>query len=278
MSLYREHITFRSPFFGIIVGKPNEGKSTFINALVDEMPKKAKIIYVVNSNFKIEPEILERAKDNKNIFIFKAKDLSKTTLDTIIESLKSKNQKLIIVDNFTYQLSLSFLDFTTYSRKYNASTIFIGHTLFASPKISPRLREAVSYIVFFYLPESKSYKFYLGEDLYNVYREEITHESYKFLLWDVGESEYTIGKIPEYQLKLTHNDQFKPSKGSKIQEQLERLDEEGAKDKDSDLKALARHIKTIPSGKGLTAGTGRLPLPSDKRLPLSYGNRLPMPR
>lgn len=231
MTLYTNHITFQSPFSMMVIGHSNNGKTFYINNLVDTLPKKVKIVYIVNSNFDIEPEILERAEKNDKIFIIKAPDLSIKTINFLVKSLTSKDQKLLIFDNFTYQLSLPLLNFFTYSRKYNASSIFICHTLHASKTISPRLKETVNYIVFFYLPNPNpvSYKQFLGVELYNTYISEITHKSYKFLIWDIGESEYSIGKLPEYKLKLVHKDQFNDptkKKGMKILKQLEQYEQQ----------------------------------------------------
>jgi len=73
-------------------------------------------------------------------------------------------------------------------------------------------------------PNPVVFKQYLGVELFKTYVTEITIKSYKFLIWDIGESEYSVGKLPEYKLKLVHKDQFNdPSKkkGLKILKELE---------------------------------------------------------
>lgn len=223
------NITFTTPFFTYVVGKSREGKTYFINELVDNMPNQrtTKIVYIVNKNFDIEPEILEKLKSNKNIYIIKTADIGQETIDFLTKSMKSKQPKLLIFDNFTYQLSLAFLNFTTFSRKYNASVIFISHTLFASKTISPRLKECVSYFVFFWMPDSSGYKRLLPESLYNIYLREITHASYKFLIYDIQESEYAIGRLPEYKINVKHVDEFtgRSKAGQKLLNELDKFNE-----------------------------------------------------
>jgi hypothetical protein len=186
-----------------VVGMSENGKTYFVNELVrDALKKHFKILYVVNKAFDIEEDIDKLFQKNKNVYILKCSNLEKGTIDFIKKSFVSDEKKLIIVDNFTYSLSLAFLDLITFIRKYNASMVFISHTFYASPKISPRLRELLRYIVLFYMPKkvkNDNLKMILDEDLLDKYREEVTYLSYKFMLIDNASSMYLISKIPEFK-------------------------------------------------------------------------------
>lgn len=196
-------IKFRHPFpFMYIVGMSENGKTYFVNEVVrDALKKKFKILYVVNKAFEVEEDIEKLFTKNKNVYILKCSDLESGTINFIKKSMVSEERKLIIVDNFTYGLTWAFLDLITFIRKYNASIIFISHTFYASPKISPRLRELLRYIVLFYMPDKKNdnLKMIVDDDLYEKYRKEVTYLSYKFMLIDNTASQYLVSKLPEFK-------------------------------------------------------------------------------
>jgi len=199
----------------IIAGKSNEGKTFFVtNGLVKEALKNNMCVrYVVNNRHDVETDLAQQALKHKDIFVHPAKDLGKDTLKNLINIIKEHDQKtLIIYDNFTYSITPEFLDFCTIARKYNCSTVFITHTLYANAKISPRLREQVGYFVFFYLPASKTYKMILQDGLYETYKDEITPKSYKFMIIDYPNSVYSIGKLPDYKIDFKITDQKQTGK------------------------------------------------------------------
>lgn len=196
-------IQFRHPCFIYIIGKSEAGKTFFINHVVDDaMKKKFKVVYIVNKAFPVEEEIDEKCEKNKNVFIIQTSNLEQPTMDFITKSMTSDKKKLLIFDNFTFGLTLPFLDFTTFSRKYNASVVFIGHSLYSSKTISPRLRELVSYFVLFYLPDVDAIKRILTKKQIELFEEHIKFRSFKFLLIDNANSTYLISKIPEFRPTL----------------------------------------------------------------------------
>ena len=106
-------------------------------------------------------------------------------MDTIKDLLsRTKNRKLVIFDNF-YQITPEFAEYTTFSRKYNASTVYIAHSFFSS-KVGSRMREFSNYVVLFYLIDSKtqrrSLKSVIGEDMMEVFYNKIGYKSYKSML------------------------------------------------------------------------------------------------
>jgi hypothetical protein len=215
MELSEKPITFQFPAFIYLCGQSNNGKTYFVsNGLIPKCLEAGfQIHWVVNKAFDIEKDLAQQALDSDKIFIHRAKDLSKSTIDNLLKVIKANDKKkLVIVDNFTYEITLEFLDYITFARKYNASTLFISHTLFANSKISPRLRELVSYFIFFYMPISDSYKKILDNQMFDVYRDEIGSFSYKFLIIDLPNSVYSIGKLPEYPLKIKVKDQRQTGK------------------------------------------------------------------
>lgn len=208
-------IKFRHPSFTYIVGKSETGKTYFINEFVKvALKNKFKIVYLVNSAFDVEPEIEKLVEKNKNVFVIKSKDLSQRTIDFLIQSFKSKDKKIVIADNFTFSLTLAWLDFVTFARKYNCSTVFIGHSLFASKTISPRLREVVSYFIFFYLPFIKNLRIVMDEDLLEVYQKEVGFRTFKFLLIDQTNGTWLVSKLPEFKIEIVW-DKEKKKEGEK---------------------------------------------------------------
>jgi hypothetical protein len=202
-----------------IVGMSENGKTYWTNELVrDALKKKFKILYVVNKAFDVEPEIQKLFENNKNVFIISAGDLEKPTIDVIEKTLVSKSRKIIIVDNFTYSISLAFLNLVTFVRKYNASIIFISHTFFASRSVSPRLREVLRYLILFYMPpkaRNDNLKMILDEDLLEKYRKEVTYLSYKFMAVDTASSFFVISKLPEFKINIVF-DKSKKEEDKKI--------------------------------------------------------------
>lgn len=224
------NIKFNLPSFTIVAGQSNQGKSYFIFEGV--IPKLVElgfeIHWVVNNGFDVEIPIAKQALQYDKYFIHPTSSLNRTSIDNLIEIIRSNDdKKIVIFDNFTYGITGEFLDYVTYARKYNASTIFITHTLFANNKISPRLRELVSYYVFFYLPTSTSYKKIIGDEFYEVYEDNIESKSYKFMIIDPSASQYTIGKLPEYELKFKVVDQGQATgfRSGKILEALRQINQ-----------------------------------------------------
>lgn len=228
-----DKIDWLIPSFTLVAGKTNEGKTYFTRELVQELlKKKFEIYYVVNSSFEVEKELAEQAIEHKNVFIVRARDLEANTLLNLKKLVrKNDKKKLMIVDNFTYQLSLGFLNFTTFSRKYNTSVIFITHTLFANEKISPRLRESVSYFVFFYLPMSDSYKRVLKGDLYDIYQDNIQSRSFKFMILDFRNSGYLIDKLPHFKFHFDIIDQKQTGEVAKALKEMMDAEEDKLDDK-----------------------------------------------
>ena len=229
-----EKIDWMLPSFTLIAGMPNQGKTYFTRHLVDHLLKmKFDIYYVVNSAFEVEKDLAEQAIKHKRVFILRAKDLEGNTLNNIKKMLRENdNPKLLIFDNFTYQLSLPFLNFTTFARKYNASVVFITHTLFADAKIAPRLREAVNYFIFFYLPISNSYKRILDDELFEIYKDNIHSKSYMFLLLDLRNSGYIIDKIPHFKFDFEVIDQKQKGEVAKALKEMMEAEENKLADKD----------------------------------------------
>lgn len=228
-----DKIDWLIPSFTLIAGQPNQGKTYFTRHLVDELlKKKFEIYYVVNSAFEVEKELAEQAIKHKNVFIVRAKDLEQNTLLGLKKLIRQNDKpKLVIVDNFTYQLSLPFLNWCTFARKYNASVIFISHTLFANEKISPRLREAVNYFIFFYLPASDSYKRILKNDLYDIYQDNIQSRSFKFMILDLRNSGYLIDKLPHFQFHFDIIDQKQTGEVAKALKEMMDAEEDKLDDK-----------------------------------------------
>lgn len=205
-----KNITWTHPNFTYIIGRSNTGKTYFTNHLVKEaLKKKFKVVYVVNSAFDVEDEIQELCEKNKNVYVVKCRDLKKPTIDFLTNAMKSDSRKIIIVDNFSYSLTLEFLDFTTFSRKYNASVVFIAHSLFSNKTISPRLRELVSYFILFYLPKNNNMKMILDDEMLKIYQRDIGFRTFKFLFIDQANSEYLVSKLPEYNFKIEWIEQKK---------------------------------------------------------------------
>ncbi len=205
-----KHVTFSLPGFIYLVGQSNQGKTYFVfNGIIPEaLTKGYDIHWVVNKAFDVEKPLAKQALEYPNVFIHRAKNLDGETMRNLINIIRSnENKKLVIIDNFTYGITPEFLDYTTFARKFNASTIFISHTLFANNKISPRLRELVSYFIFFYLPMSNSYRRILDDEMFETYQEQIESKSYKFLIVDLNNSHYSIGKLPEYTINIITKDQ-----------------------------------------------------------------------
>ena len=197
------NINFRHPFFMYIIGKSEAGKTYFVNNVVDDaLKKKFKVVYIVNKAFPVEKEIEERQEKHKNVYIIETGNLEKPTIDFITSSMTTNKRKLLIFDNFTYSLTLPFLNFTTFSRKYNASVVLIAHSLFASKIISPRLRELVSYFVLFYMPDVESVERILTTRQAELFEEHIKFRTFKFLLIDNANSTYLISKLPEFKVNL----------------------------------------------------------------------------
>jgi hypothetical protein len=212
-----ENITFNLPGFIMVAGQSNQGKTYFIykGMIAKALEEGFHIHWVVNNGFDVEEPLAKQALKHKNIYIHPASDLSYRTMQNLIKIISSNSiKKLVIFDNFTYGITSEFLNLITYARKYNASTVFLTHTLFASKDISPRLRELISYYVFFYIPlqDSTSYKRILGEDLYETYSDEIESKSYKFLILDPSANEYVISKLPDYEIKFKVTDQTQQGK------------------------------------------------------------------
>jgi len=218
-----KEIIFDLPAFLYIVGKSDQGKTYYIySGIVPEaMKHKFDIHYVVNNAFPVEEPLAKQALSHDNVFIHPSKDLNEKSMKNLIGIIRQNDRKkLVIIDNFTYGITGDFLDFITFARKYNTSVIFISHTVFASRAISPRLREVVSYFIFFYMDMGESYKKILNKEMSEIYRDEITSKSYKFLTYDLARGIYSVGKLPEYKIKLKVTDQFKGSKLSKALREL----------------------------------------------------------
>jgi hypothetical protein len=220
-----DNMVFKAPFFMYLVGKSDQGKTYWIfNGLLPQAFKeKYEIHWVVPKTFMVEAPIAEQALKHKDYYIHPTKDLGKETMTNLLRIIrKNENKKLVIIDNFTFGVTDALLDVTTYSRKYNASIVFIGHSLFANSKISPRLREMVSYFVFTYMPIPNTYKKFFGDELFEIYKREITSKSYKFMILDLGRGLYSIGKLPDYKITLETNDQFKGI-SKKLKDTLKKL-------------------------------------------------------
>lgn len=196
-------IQFRHPCFIYIVGKSEAGKTFFVNELVrNTLKSKFKIVYIVNDSFEVEKPIIQLMEKNEKVFVIKCKDLSYRTMDFLTKSITSKDKKLLIIDNFTYSLTPEMLEFTTYSRKYNASVAFIGHSFFSNRTISPRLRELVSYFILFYLPTVENLNRIMPQKLIETFEREITFRSFRFLLIDQSNSTWLVSKLPEFTPKM----------------------------------------------------------------------------
>ena len=191
-----DSIDFKPPYFCMIAGRSNSGKRFFTNRIVEQVinKKKFNIVYIVNDAFDIELKLLELLKKHKNVHIIKCDSLKQEKMDPIQNYVKALNSKtLCIFDNFTYGLrDNAFLNFTTFSRKYNCSVIYICHTLYGSKAIYPRLRELLSYIVMFYINNSKL-KYLLGEEIEDVYTKNIRFREYTKLIYDFNNQVYVIG-------------------------------------------------------------------------------------
>lgn len=241
-----DDIKFMIPSFSMCLGQPNQGKTYFTRHLVEILLKKGfEIYYVVNRAFTVEEELGEQAVDEENVYILKAKDLSEQTLDNIIAKLtKNDKPKLVIYDNFTYQISKPFLNMCTFARKYNASTLFISHTIFADAKIGPRIREAVNYFIFFYIPKSDSYRKFIGKEMYDeVYLPEIKSREFRFLLIDLKDSKYTVNKLPEFKFNFEIIDQAPKTEVGKM---LRDMDEAERKLKEQAKSGNTNNINEPP--------------------------------
>lgn len=203
-------IEFSHPFFAYVVGKSNTGKTYFTNNLVDQaLKKKFKIVYIVNDAFDLESGIINKLQKSNNVYVIKCTNLESETIDKIKEMTNTNSLKLLIFDNFSYGITLAYLDYITYARKYNSSIIFISHTIFASPRISPRLREITSYFILFYLPGGESkYKFIIDEHEIEQYKKHVKYRNFKKLIVDnlngtymLADSDYT----PSFIVKKDEN-------------------------------------------------------------------------
>lgn len=227
-----DNITFDCPCFIYIVGLMENGKTYFVfNGLAKKaLDEGFQVHYVVNSGFAIESPLAEQAiKYKKKVFIHPTKTIGEEPMNKL-KALLSENEakKLLIVDNFTYSLTQNFLDFVTYCRKFNTTTVFISHSLFASAKISPRLRENVGFWVFFYNPRKNAYKKILDTDeALAAFHDNIQAQSFRFMVYDPARDKYAIGKLPEYEINLNVRDQTQKGKVAKALKELgnEILDE-----------------------------------------------------
>lgn len=220
-----ENITFDCPCFIYIVGLMENGKTFFVyNGLAKKALEEGfEIHYVVNSGFDIEAPLAEQVlKHKKKVFIHPTKSIGEEPMNKLKAQLaENERKKMVIVDNFTYSLTANFLDFVTFCRKYNATTVFISHSLFANAKISPRLRENVGYWVFFYNPRKNAYKKILDTDeALQVFHDNIQSQSFKFMVYDPARDRYAIGKLPDYQINLNVRDQTQKGKVAKALKEL----------------------------------------------------------
>ena len=226
-----DNVEFKHPMFAIFVGRSASGKTTLCNRIVEQVinKKKFNIVYVVNDAFSIELELLEMLKKHKNVHIIKCDSLKKEKMDPIQDYVKGLNTPtLIIMDNFTYGLrDNAFLNFTTYSRKYNCSVIYIAHTLYGAKAIYPRLRELLSYLVIFYINNSKL-KYLLGEEIEDVYVQNIRFREYTKLIYDFNSQVYMVaGK--DYVPQLVFANKEEEAEYTKQKEILQEIEAHRAK-------------------------------------------------
>lgn len=242
-----DHIDWMLPSTTLVTGLSNQGKTYFVRNMVDHLiKKKFEIYYVVNSDFKVEKDLGKQVIDYENVYVLIAKDLGASTLNNIKKLIrKNEKPKLLIFDNFTYDLSYPFLNYTTFSRKYNASTVFITHNLFADPNISPKLRTTVNYFIFFYLPISASYKRILNDEMYDIYVNNIKSRSYKFLFLDLKESGYLIDKIPHFKFNFDIIDQEEKGEIAKALKEMMDAEEDKKNDKDILGMELYKHNESV---------------------------------
>lgn len=263
-------IPLTTPGFVYVIGKPNEGKTFFTMGVIEEAVKdKFSIHMIVNNRFPIEPAVAEQALKHKNYFIHPTPSLEPEHLNNLLKILKENEKpKLVIIDNFTYSLNLDVLDWFTYARKYNATVIFISHTIYANQKVSPRLREMVTTYVLFYIAEPKAFKKILEPDVWELYKNQVTSKSFKFLFYSLSKGEYTVGKLPQFKITIENEDQFK-NLNPKFVKALKKINdlinpEDTYKDKKSKATPVASIDKPsdtmlIGSGKAKPAGSKAKP-------------------
>lgn len=229
-----DNIPLQCPSFIYVVALSNNGKTYFI---YEGLAKKAleegfEIHYVVNSRFDIEVPIAEQAIANKGkVFIYPCKNIQAETFDKLmVEISKNDDKKLVVIDNFTYSTSLPMLDYITICRKFNSTSVFLSHTIFANQKISPRLRESVGTWILGYCPRADEYKMVLdSKDALRVFRKNIKAQSYKFMIYEPAYHKYAIAKLPEYKIELKVTDQRQKGKVAKALKVLEKELLEGSK-------------------------------------------------
>lgn len=212
---YVDNITFELPKFCMLAGASDQGKTYWLyeGFLKPLLAKKYQIHWVINDRFPIEEKVAKEALDHDNVFIHPAHDLSQSVVNNLIKILRSNDKcKIVLIDNFTHDVSHSLLELSTYIRKYNASLVLITHSFFAVKDKSTRIRDFVGYYVLFWMKQNATnanLQHVIGKDLYELYREEITDRSFKFMI--VGDNEFTIGKLPDYTIKTNFRDQVEKS-------------------------------------------------------------------
>jgi hypothetical protein len=223
-------ITLELPAFTIVAGQSKQGKTYFVfQSVIPEALKHGyEIHWIVNKHFMVEPPIAQQALKHEDYYIHVTGDLGRETISKMIKRIKeTETKKLILIDNFSFdrKQGVEFLNFVTFARKYNASVMFLGHSLFNDPKIAPRLREMVMYMFLFFIPMNDSYKKILGESKFQTYLTNIQARRYKFLFFDLSGGDALIGKYPGVKLTIKTDDQFK-GLDRKMVDALKKINEE----------------------------------------------------
>lgn len=225
---YVDNITFDLPKFVMVCGASDQGKTFWLyeGFLKPLLQENYLVHWIVNDRFPIESKVAEEMRAHKkSVFVHPAHDLSDSVIAKLIQVLRSNDKKkVVLVDNFTHEISPALLELSTYIRKYNATLVLITHSFFAKKDISARLRDLAGYYVLFWMKQNDTnanLQHVIGRDLYEIYRDQIGDRSFKFLI--VSDNEFTIGKLPEYTIKTKFRDQVEKGDLGKV---LRTLNEE----------------------------------------------------
>ena len=91
------------------------------------LEEKFDVHYVVNNRFEIEKPLAQQALKHKGVFIHPASDIEQGTMNNLKKIIsKNDHKKVVIVDNFTYQLSLDFLSWVTITGRGDRAGDLVG--------------------------------------------------------------------------------------------------------------------------------------------------------